>query len=117
DPFGSHFSGRLLRYGVRMGRRNLSLSVVVVTYERPEFLARCLASLAGEGDAIKQVVVVDASAQSAQELVFRILPTTAYVHAPELAGHTAKSRNRAPHLVVGDVVSFIDDDVVVHRRW
>lgn len=104
-------------YGVPMGRHGLSLSVVVVTYERPAFLERCLASLADEDEAIEQVVVVDASARSAQELVLRKLPTATYVHAPELAGHMTKSRNRALHHVVGDVISFIDDDVVVHRGW
>lgn len=116
-PLARSFLYEMPCYGVHMGRRGLSLSVVVVTYERPAFLERCLASLASEGESIDQVVVVDASARSAQEHALRTLPTTTYIHAPELAGHMTKSRNRGLHHVMGDVVSFIDDDVVVHRGW
>ena len=40
-----------------------------------------------------------------------------YVHAPDLAGWMTKSRNEGLMWTTGDVVAFLDDDVVVHSHW
>ena len=44
-------------------------------------------------------------------------PGLSYVHAPELAGWMTRSRNEALPLGAGDVIAFIDDDVVVRAGW
>jgi GT2 family glycosyltransferase len=94
-----------------------SLSVCVVTYERPEFMQRCLRSLEDGLDAEAQVVVVDASSEDRGELARGIRPSVVYVHAPQLAGWMTRSRNEALRWVNGEIVSFLDDDVVLRPGW
>ncbi|MDQ0577136.1 glycosyltransferase family 2 protein [Agromyces albus] len=93
------------------------LSVCIVTYERPEFLVRCLLSLQDSLSDDTEVVVVDASAADQRELVHAIDPSIVYVHAAHLAGWMTRSRNEALRWVRGDIVSFLDDDVVVRPGW
>ena len=93
------------------------LTVCVVTYERRDFLRRCLEALQTAITADVQVVVVDASAQSAAELVAEARSTADYIHAPQLAGWMTRSRNEALRHVKGDIISFLDDDVVVSADW
>ncbi|MEI5583926.1 MULTISPECIES: glycosyltransferase family 2 protein [unclassified Agromyces] len=93
------------------------LSVCVVTYERTAFLERCLAVLAAELDDDAEVVVVDASRADHTREVRAVMPAARYVHAPSLAGWMTRSRNEALRHVRGDLVAFLDDDVVVRRGW
>ncbi|MCK8610139.1 glycosyltransferase [Agromyces sp. C10] len=94
-----------------------SLSVCVVTYERPEFLLRCLRSIDAGTDPDVQVVVVDASAENRGDQARGIRPSVVYVHAPGLAGWMTRSRNEALKHVRGEIVSFLDDDVVLRSGW
>lgn len=91
-------------------------SVVIVTYERPDYLRRCLQGLQKEYASLRQIVVVDAS-RCSQAREFLSDPMINYVHDPELAGHMTTSRNHGLLHVSGDVISFLDDDVVVHPGW
>lgn len=92
-------------------------SICIVTYERRDFLRRCLEALKAQVTSDTEVVVVDASTTDAATTVGEILPAAKYVHAPQLAGWMTRSRNEALRHVDGDIVSFIDDDVVVSASW
>lgn len=95
----------------------LRLSVCIVTYERAAFLDRCLRSLAELDDPAEEIVVVDASAASNAAAVEALGLPTRYVWAPQLAGWMTRSRNEGLRHVTGDVIAFLDDDVVVTRQW
>lgn len=95
----------------------MSHSVCIVTYERPDFLLRCLTALDRSVAPGTQIVVVDASAASAAEPVAQACTSAVYIHAPHLAGWMTRSRNEALRHVTGDIVSFLDDDVVVSAGW
>jgi GT2 family glycosyltransferase len=92
-------------------------SICIVTYERSDFLRRCLESLQQNVATDADVVVVDASATGSATMVDGIRPSTRYVHAPQLAGWMTRSRNEALRHIECDIVSFIDDDVVVSATW
>lgn len=94
-----------------------TLSVCIVTYQRPDFLRRCLESLTEHVSAQAQIVVVDASAESHEDRARAAHSAVVYVHAPQLAGWITRSRNEALRWVTGDVISFLDDDVVVRPGW
>lgn len=101
-----------------MGNQVLpALSVVIVTYRRLPFLERCLQALALQSDDLHQVVVVDASPEDQTAAAQAHVADLTFVHAPELAGRMTSSRNRALLEVTGDVVAFLDDDVVVRPGW
>lgn len=93
------------------------LSVCIVTYERPEFLRRCLLALLETLDEHAEIVVVDASAADRTATVREIDEAVVYVHAPQLAGWMTRSRNEALRRVRGELIGFLDDDVVVHPGW
>jgi GT2 family glycosyltransferase len=95
----------------------LTLSVCIVTYERPAYLARCLRALNRHRDGIDEIIVVDASSRSDAEGVAEVDPRVRYVHAPHLAGWMTRSRNEALRWATGDILAFIDDDVVVREEW
>ncbi|MGE9808308.1 glycosyltransferase family 2 protein [Janibacter sp. G1551] len=94
-----------------------SLSVCIVTYERERFLRRCLDGLVPQAEELLDVVVVDASQVEARADVEAYDLPVRYVWAPELAGWMTKSRNAGLQWVRGDIVAFLDDDVVVRDGW
>lgn len=110
---------RRVQYAAHMsvgGPEALRLSVCIVTYERPEFLRRCLAALRRSSAPAEQVVVVDASAREDRGVAADDSGVV-YVWAPELAGWMTRSRNEALRWADGDVIAFLDDDVCVHSGW
>lgn len=94
-----------------------ALSVCIVTYERADYLARCLRSLAEHVSRAAEIVVVDASAQSAKRDALLAHPDVVYLHRPDLAGWMTRSRNEGLHRVTGQIIAFLDDDVVVSAGW
>lgn len=99
------------------GQTRPTVSVCVVTYERAAFLERCLHALAGLTEPVEQVVVVDASSADHSREVAALDVGAQYVWAPQLAGWMTRSRNEGLRWVAGDVIAFIDDDVVVDAGW
>jgi GT2 family glycosyltransferase len=95
----------------------VSQSVCIVTYVRTAFLRRCLEALAASLTGDAEIVVVDASAADASDLVRDVSPAVVYVHDPSVAGWMTRARNVALRHARGDVISFLDDDVVVSDAW
>ncbi|GAA4374177.1 glycosyltransferase [Agromyces bauzanensis] len=93
------------------------LTVCIVTFERPTFLVRCLEGLRALEGEPPEVVVVDASRNAVRERAELAFPGVRYVHAPLLAGWMTRSRNEALRWASGEVIAFIDDDVVVRPDW
>jgi GT2 family glycosyltransferase len=95
----------------------LRVSVVICTRNRPDDLAVCLASLAAQTRPPDEVVVVDASddGRSAACVAGWRGPCPAWHHraAPGLT----RQRNRGVELTRGDVVTFLDDDVVLDHGY
>lgn len=106
-----------MRGGGAAGQVRPTVSVCVVTYERPAFLERCLRSLARLAEPVEQVVVVDASSTDHTREVAALGVGAQYVWAPQLAGWMTRSRNEGLRWVTGDVIAFLDDDVVVDVGW
>jgi GT2 family glycosyltransferase len=95
-----------------------SLTVAICTKDRPETLARCLKSLLNlHISAIQwEILVIDnaPSSESTKELV-ESLPDVRYVREPKPGLDFA--RNRALHSAKGEILAFLDDDVVVDCTW
>ena len=78
---------------------------------------RCLEGLLLERADLLDIVVVDASSASVEADVVGLWSGITYVHAPELAGWMTSSRNRGLLQVQGDIVAFLDDDVIIRSGW
>ena len=97
-------------------------SVIVVTWRRPDHVTRCLAALAGSTQVPDEVIVVDASEDSATaDAVSRsalgLRGVAIRLGFPGGAGHMTTARNVGLLHAHGDVISFLDDDVRVSDGW
>jgi len=96
----------------------LSTSVVVVTYERPEFVRRCLDHLLAQTVRPVEVIVVDSSeGVDTQRLVAAEFPSVEYLVCPAGVGATATARNIGYHHSSGDILAFVDDDAYAEADW
>jgi glycosyltransferase involved in cell wall biosynthesis len=98
----------------------LRVSVVICTRNRPDDLAACLASLAAQTRRPDEVVVVDAS--DGDDPRHRIEAWAADVTGVDVRHRSAapgltRQRNVGVALATGDVVTFLDDDVVLEPGY
>lgn len=98
------------------------VSVAICTRNRPESLRRCLASLHAldpspeELAAGFEILVVDnAPPDDGTRRAVEAFPGVRYVLEPKPGLNFA--RNRALHEARGEILAFVDDDVVVDRGW
>lgn len=94
-----------------------SLTVAICTKDRPDNLTRCLNSLLNlQEKSYFEILVVDnaPSDQRTQDVV-AALPTVRYVREPKPGLDFA--RNLAIKAATGEILAYIDDDVVVDRQW
>ena len=94
----------------------IAVSVIVCTRNRPRDLAACLRSLVGQDRLPSELVVVDASEGDASRDVVeavRAAGAIADVRYLRAAPRLTSQRNLGVAAATGDVVTFLDDDVVL----
>jgi GT2 family glycosyltransferase/SAM-dependent methyltransferase len=93
-----------------------SATLAICTRDRPGALERCLRSIGQAFEAPDEVLVVDNAPHGAatHEVVARF---PAFRYLPEPRPGLSAARNAAVRAATGDLVAFVDDDVVVHPRW
>jgi glycogen synthase len=93
---------------------NNRVSIVIATYNRYADLQECLQSLFDLRPPPYEVIVVDSCSQDETEKLKYSFPI-------KLVTLTDKNRQRARNLGIsmadGDIIAFLDDDVVVDRDW
>lgn len=98
---------------------SLKVSVIVMTFNRPESLGRCLESLSKQTfpSVMFEVVIVDGSVVPARELVTttRDRLDIQHVIGPNLG--IAGNRNRGASHARGACLAFMDDDCVARPDW
>lgn len=97
-----------------------STSVVIATRDRAKLLQRCLSSLAQVDYPSFEVVIVD-NAPTTEDTARLVTAATGRPldlrYAVERRPGTAVARNLGLTLAQGDIVAFIDDDVLVEPEW
>lgn len=105
-----------------------SVSVIIATYERPQFLLRCIDALLAQtlpGARFEIVVVDDGSSRTTRERVMAELSSRRYRHrAPTLRflwlplnRGLAAARNHGILAARGGIIAFTDDDTLPHPDW
>jgi GT2 family glycosyltransferase len=92
-----------------------SISVVICTRNRPVELARCLASLAGQTMAPREIVVVDNDSTDSRTREAAEAHGAVYVREDRIGLDIA--RNTGARAATAEIAAYTDDDVVVHPRW
>ncbi|MDF8266499.1 glycosyltransferase family 2 protein [Luteipulveratus flavus] len=100
------------------GGRELTVTALVVTYNRPDHVRQCLTHLRHQTQAPDQVVVVDASPEeTTYEIIAREFPEVEYLRNPFGAGSTATSRAIGLTAAHGDILAMVDDDAYAAEDW
>ncbi len=93
-----------------------TVTLAICTRDRPEALERCLRSVAEADPAPDEVLVVDnAPCTAATRALVARFPR--FRHVPEPRPGLSSARNAAAREAAGELIAFVDDDVVVHPRW
>ncbi|WP_066379096.1 MULTISPECIES: glycosyltransferase family 2 protein [unclassified Anabaena] len=95
-----------------------SITIAICTKDRPDNLARCLESLqefAKQTARLEVLVVDNAPSDDRTQKLVESLPWVRYVREPKPGLDFA--RNKALQSANGEILAFLDDDVVVDRRW
>lgn len=96
------------------GDIKLNLSVVIATYNRCEDLRECLDSLFDMGEKPYEVIVIDSCSMDGTKEVKDSYPIEFFsIHERS----RQKARNVGISVARGDVIAFLDDDVVVNNGW
>lgn len=102
-----------------MPRDPLTLSIVIGTKDRPQSLARCLQSIVAQTEHPDEVLIVDDGQLDKDRTVQPLSQagiTARYFNKSHDRGLT-KSRNLGIRQSGGEVVLFLDDDVVLDPRY
>jgi GT2 family glycosyltransferase len=97
---------------------SITVSVVICTRNRPDDLAACLASLATQTRRPSQIVVVDASDDGEPRRRVEAWEASGIdVRYLRAAPGLTRQRNLGIAATTGDVVTFLDDDVVLEPSY
>lgn len=110
---------------VRAQKGTPLVSVVVATRDRPSSLKRCIDSLLGLEYPCFEIVIVDNSFSDQTEQYARALQPhvqsgsarAAVRYIRERTPGLSRARNSGISEAAGEIIAFVDDDVVVDRAW
>jgi glycosyltransferase involved in cell wall biosynthesis len=95
-----------------------SISVVVITRNRAEWLKDALHSLARQSRRPDEVVVVDNASQDHTGDIVRIFGDKLNIkYVYEAVRGIPRARNAGVRNATGDIIAFMDDDCVADRDW
>jgi len=118
DLIGRPESARCQLDRANVQRNAPMISVVIATRERPESLAACLDAVLAVDYPSFEVIVVDNdpdTAHTAELIADRFHDRVQYVR--ENRRGLASAHNCGLSLAHGQLVAFVDDDVIVDRNW
>lgn len=101
--------------GDAAGQAGPRISVVIPHLNQPEFLARCLASLAAGRRRPDQIFVVDNGSRQLPTAVCAAHPAVTLLQEPTPGPGPA--RNRGIAAATGDILAFIDADCLADPDW
>lgn len=93
------------------------VSVIIITRNRPQMLADCLAHLLRQEFTHFEIVVIDSSSNDKTAQLMQAWPLATYVRIRDAKNNMPQARNTGISYAQGDVVAFIDDDCMVSQEW
>jgi glycosyltransferase involved in cell wall biosynthesis len=103
------------RVSETIDRSQTSATVVICTHNRPFILERCLQALQNVECEAVSIIIVDSAPTSNAAWILSQRYQTDYVVSP-MSG-LSRARNIGARAARGDIIAFLDDDMVPHRGW
>ncbi len=91
----------------------MRVSVIIPTKNRRRYLEDCLKSLVQANTRPDEIIVVDNYSSDGTEKVVQLYPVKLLRHS----GSLARSRNLGLRASIGDIIVYLDDDVIVDKNW
>jgi GT2 family glycosyltransferase len=95
----------------------MTVTVIVVTLNRPDCVRRCLNCLLAQQPQPEQIIVVDASADDLTRTATAEFPGVLYLHNDNGFGRMTASRNIGLKRAIGEMIAFVDDDAFARTGW
>ena len=100
----------------------MKISLIISTYNKPEYLIHCLKSISGLKELPDEIIVADDGSGEETSLVieqFRVQLPVPLIHAwqEDKGFRLARSRNNGLVKSTGDYLIFIDDDLILHPKF
>lgn len=95
----------------------MMISVCICTKNRPQELKRCIQYLRKNTFRNSEIVVIDQSDPRISRLNAALCVRNKAKYVYNSARGQASSRNLAIRKASGDIISFTDDDCIVHSKW
>ena len=99
------------------------ISAIIPTLNRPKDLRDAVASILRQKHLPNELIIVDQSVDDQSYNVvnglykeFDVAPKLVYLHEPEVSG-LIEAKQRGVEVAEGDIISFLEDDVVLHRQY
>lgn len=101
--------------GSKAGLTETAVSLIICTRDRPQQLHRCLSSVSRLSGRLHELIVVDNGRTAPVDdcLIARLGGRLLCESLPGLC----RARNRGLSVASGDIVAFIDDDVILDEQW
>lgn len=97
--------------------KSYELSVIIPTFNRQEYLERCLNGLCNQSQPVDKVIVINDGNQNLDSILNQFengLPLI-IIQTPQLG--PTKARNIGLEIVNTDYVAFLDDDSIPDKNW
>jgi GT2 family glycosyltransferase len=102
----------------RVNPEQTTVSVVIITYARPDYIAECIRHLRDLETAPHQIIAVDGSPDTrTRDLIASDHPDVLYLRNDLGKGTMSESRQIGLAAATGDIIAFIDDDAYVAEDW
>ena len=95
----------------------LTVSVIIITRNRPFLLRHCIERVLAQPYAHKEIIVVDSSSDDESEQVVAEYPEVLRVSLRGQRNNMPQARNAGVKNSSGAIVAFIDDDAMVQAGW
>jgi GT2 family glycosyltransferase len=96
---------------------DLTVSIIIITCNRPFLLRHCLKRVLEQKYPHKEVIVVDSSSNNESECVVAEFPEVITVRLRGQRNNMPQARNEGIAASSGDIIAFIDDDSMVSPGW
>src|SRR6266702_3534455 len=96
---------------------DLTISIIIITRNRPFLLRHCLEHILAQPYRHKEIIVVDSSSNDESEQIVAQYPEVISVRLHGQRNNMPQARNAGMAISSGKIIAFVDDDAMVEPGW